>query len=205
MASQDASAIRALLDQLKSSDAWQKVTNLDATTVTATGTHTKSGWVNSNTAANSETGHTGNTHGDTNHDTSTNNNAPANFGTGSSSGMASVASLLSQLQSSSAFNARACPSHPHATLASTSSGHVPLVSEQSQSTGPDATVSRGNYDGGNGTDTHPRAPHTPPEVLRACTFQQSLPRLARLSEDPGFMQSLAAVSRTMIADRGQIR
>ena len=195
MASQDASTIQALLDKLKSSDAWQRVANPSDVANAATGAHTLSGSVNDDAAANSEPGSTGNTHGDPNHDMPADNNATANLGTGSTSSAPSVASLLSQLQSSTALNALVGPGRSHPPHTAISPGSIPPAADPSQNTGLDATESSGN-----GHGTHPRAPHTPPEALRACTFQQSLPHLARLSEDPDFVRTLAAVSRD--DDRG---
>ncbi|PIL36690.1 hypothetical protein GSI_00379 [Ganoderma sinense ZZ0214-1] len=197
----DSSAIQALLDRLKSSDAWQRVAN--ASDAAATEAHTSSGSVNNNTASNSESGRTGDTYGDPSHAIPADNNELVKSGTGSSSNIPSVASLLSQLQSSTAFSALAGPSRPHAPRTAISPGSVPSL----QTTGPDATESSGN-----GHGTHQRAPHTPPEALRACTFQQSLPHLARLSEDPGFVQTLAAMrseqadlERQLWRERGAIQ
>ena len=117
---------------------------------------------------------------------------PTDLGTKASSKPPSVAALLSQLQSSGAFNnAVAGPSGPPAPTG-VSPTHPSHTTDQSQIAGPDATSA---------IDTHPRAPHTPPENLRACTFQQALPHLARLSGDRDFLRTLTAVSRTAM-DRG---
>ncbi|OCH95871.1 alpha/beta-hydrolase, partial [Obba rivulosa] len=94
-------------------------------------------------------------------------------------GLSSVASLLSQLQGSSSVAAVAGSAPPietpvvQASAASSSSYRPPEHVPTHRPT------------------TRPHSAH--PRDLRSCTFQQALPHLARLSEDPRFVAAISAM------------
>ncbi|KAI0771527.1 Alpha/Beta hydrolase protein [Trametes elegans] len=122
--------------------------------------------------------------------------APAQ--TGSSGPQAhSVASLLSQLQTSSAFAEVAGPIRlPEA--------HQPAYARPPAGIpdfpGPDDARPSRPRTGSVATATAPGPTPTPRQDLRTCTFQQALPYLARLSEDEGFLKAL----RSMRAEQADL-
>ncbi|KAI0723486.1 hypothetical protein C8Q76DRAFT_794419 [Earliella scabrosa] len=194
----DASAIQALLDQLKSSEVWQKVANPTpeatlAVPPTASGSTTghvaAQGTSSSNAAADARAGSYQGTHDGL--QTPQFSREPPMY-EGSSNAGRSVASLLSQLQASGTFSAAASPSGTSAsasapTPAAAHSAHSHPFSGGSVLPRTDAVLPSPPK------STHPPAPHTPRQNLRACTFQQALPHLARLSEDPEFVKALTAM------------
>lgn len=106
----------------------------------------------------------------------------------------SVASLLSQLQTSRSLAA---------VVAGPSSSSTPVIARPRQPPpggpefpGPDAAalpslsvMSTGSSDAG----PAPAPAARQRQDVRACTFQQALPHLARLSADADFLKALAAV------------
>ncbi|KAI0721973.1 hypothetical protein C8T65DRAFT_705024 [Cerioporus squamosus] len=193
----DPAAIQALLDQLKASDAWQKVANSDATpTTTGSGSQAPitaqrspeavAAFNRNYDSAGLQASHSG-TSRDVSQPHAGSRELPGSEG---SSNAPSVALLLSQLQASSSFNAAVGPSRtPAPTSASSRPQYVPSASGGSRAPGPntseDAPATTSN--------TPPSAPHTPRQDLRSCTFQQALPHLARLSEDPDFVKALTTM------------
>ncbi|KAI0662947.1 hypothetical protein C8Q70DRAFT_1050652 [Cubamyces menziesii] len=137
----------------------------------------------------------------------------------------SVASLLSQLQASSTFAAVAGPSPSGAASLSTPAFRRPAYATPPAGSpefpGPDAALPSNTPPGkaacmGTGkptiataTTTGALAPRDPTQRqdLRACTFQQALPHLARLSEDEGFLKALAAadLERQLWKERREIQ
>lgn len=116
----------------------------------------------------------------------------ANTPFGPSTSSSSVASLLSQLQASPTIGAiigsapaispHTPPPPPAVVSTIPSSWHPPLVPAEplrASSTAPSLPT-----------------PAARKQDLRSCTFQQSLPYLARLSEDPGFVESVRRVCVT---------
>lgn len=205
---QDSTDIQALLDQLKSSEAWQKITNRDAANAVedaatripsydianaTPSTNTTSAW---------DAPHVADQAGAF---TSTNfcsepplaleeSSEPPSAPLG-----ASVALLLSQLQGSGGLSAAPggsrAPSSSQPPLtsaprpsASTTSADPAFVPRPQR---PSGGINSGPSRDAAGTAHQP--PHTPPQDLRACTFQQALPHLARLAEDSEFLKALAAV------------
>lgn len=107
----------------------------------------------------------------------------------------SVASLLSQLQTSRSLAA---------VVAGSSSSSTPIIARPRQP--PPAQAGGSEFPGpnvaalpsGTGTGSSDTGPAPAPAAsqrqdVRACTFQQALPHLARLSADAGFLKALAAV------------
>ena len=208
---QDSSAIQALLDQLKASDAWQKVASSDAAPATTgvsgggpqeavTAQRRTDAFASFSTDHESTSPHADH-HGPSRDVPPTQPHAGSRELPGSegSSNAPSVASLLSQLQASSNFRTLVGPSRTPAPTPTTSThtpAYVPSASGGSRLPGPDAgdPVEAASAS----STTPPSAPHTPRQDLRACTFQQALPHLARLFEDRAFVQALAAVRRASI-------
>ncbi len=204
MSLQDASTIQALLDQLKSSEAWQKVANPNLTPVGAAGTSTTNATATAERSTDGITSSTSTADAheslyQTTHDSpqftkfSRESHPPAG-----SSSAPSVAALLSQLQASGSFNATAGSRSAPIPALAPAPAHVQLSHPRPFSGGPNLP----RPDAELPESTHPPAPHTPRQDLRACTFQQALPHLAQLSEDPGFLKALTAVSRVMIERAG---
>ncbi|CDO74128.1 hypothetical protein BN946_scf185043.g178 [Trametes cinnabarina] len=112
----------------------------------------------------------------------------------------SVASLLSQLQASSAFAAVAGQSR---NFASQQPVYAPSPAGIPEFPGPGAAppsaITSTTAPTATTVASAPRA-LPPRQDLRNCTFQQALPHIARLSEDEGFLKALAAV-RFMICCR----
>ncbi|OJT13185.1 hypothetical protein TRAPUB_10276 [Trametes pubescens] len=202
----DPGAIQALLDQLRSSEAWQNTVNAVAASQASQppAANTASAAQQTNPVTNSSAA-------------STTSQAPVHTGprglvgpetplsgaqsSGSPLNANSVASLLSQLQTSrSLATVVAGPS-------SSSSSSTPVIARPrqpppggSEFPGPDAAALPSNT----GTGSSDAGPVPAPAArqrqdVRACTFQQALPHLARLSADGAFLQALAAM-RTEQAD-----
>ncbi|KAI0921979.1 hypothetical protein AcW2_006798 [Taiwanofungus camphoratus] len=168
----DPAGVKALLEQLRSSQAWQEVTTQSDTApgtgVPAASTSNARPWpaVPDPTLSVHDSAVFGGTSA-----TATATVAP------STTSASSVASLLSQLQASSSFTAITTPAQ------------APLPVISSYISPPPAT----SY-------------HLPPEPvptlssarkhdLRSCTFQQALPHIARLSEDPSFIDAISTMKK----------
>ncbi|KAJ8481581.1 hypothetical protein ONZ51_g5892 [Trametes cubensis] len=230
----DTGAIQALLEQLRSSEAWQRA----VASTNAVGGTTQNDAGASTAPAPAPVPETYS--GSANALTRTYPTAPSTQPHGSSAGLEasasypttaggiaggstappgahsvppnaqSVASLLSQLQASSTFAAVAGPSPSGAASLSTPAFRRPAYATPPAGSpefpGPDAALPSNTPPGkaacmGTGkptiataTTTGALAPRDPTQRqdLRACTFQQALPHLARLSEDEGFLKALAA-------------
>ncbi|KAH9894168.1 hypothetical protein C8Q73DRAFT_694767 [Cubamyces lactineus] len=233
----DTGAIQALLDQLRSSEAWQRA----VAATNAVGGTTQNDAGGSTAPAPTPAPAPETYSGSANALTRTYPTAPSSQAHGSSAGLEastshptttgattggsiappgahpvppnaqSVASLLSQLQASSTFAAVAGPSTGATASLNTPGFRRPAFAPPPAGIpdfpGPDAALFHSTPPGmaaciGTGTTTTasattpgalaPRDP-TPRQDLRACTFQQALPHLARLSEDEGFLKALAAM------------
>ncbi|KAH9943003.1 alpha/beta-hydrolase [Epithele typhae] len=121
------------------------------------------------------------------------NRPPAPIGIGPS-----VAALLSQLQASSGGPSAALlppgeTSHPSDSVP----GPPSYAEPQPTYTSPAGPSSGVQPEFGPALDQSLKldapAPHTPPQDMRTCTFQQALPHLARLAEDPEFLKVLTAI------------
>ncbi|KAI0637710.1 hypothetical protein C8Q77DRAFT_1153434 [Trametes polyzona] len=220
----DTSAIQALLDQLRSSEAWQKAVNANADVAQTPPTSNTSSTAPATQESRFEGGNT-----------ASSANAPPNapqapqhaaplqrleVEAGSSrqpepgasappptsdSQAQSVASLLSQLQASSSLAAVATatagpsssasrPSRPRPPVAA----HAPSVLQQfggSDFPSADGAALLPRTSTSTSTNAAPGPVPAPAarQDLRACTFQQALPHIARLSADEGFLKALAAM------------
>ena len=155
---QDPAGVKSLLEQLRTSQAWQDTidqapsqpTNADLTPYAANEPGPSSG----SPLANSEAAPTG----------------------------SSVAALLSQLQSSPTWSAAvpSPPTHSPPVCVPTTSAYVSAVSTSASDTSLRRSPSRG-------------LPLAARQDVRSYTFQQALPLLARLSEDPDFVALLSKV------------
>ncbi|KAH9853878.1 hypothetical protein C2E23DRAFT_820873 [Lenzites betulinus] len=197
----DPNAIKALLDHLRSSEAWQKAVNANAAAAThssqppaantapvpSEGTSTSdiaSGTTLSNALQVPHVGFSRLSEG------------PASQSDGHSQA-SSVAALLSQLQGSSSFAAVASlPTAPTSTpkQPAPTSSRKPPSAGTSDFPGPDAAALP-STSASTSTSTVPAPTPAPRHDLRACTFQQALPHLARLSADDSFLKALAAMQR----------
>ncbi len=191
---QNPTAIQAILDQLRSSEAWQQALHPNGggtQAIPAADSSSSSEPVGSNTYANIPT------HGLTSN--SDHNTSPL-AGTSASS----VASLLSQLRaasefsSSGSFPAAPGPGHDFVYQADTIvKSHPPLTSSSTSLTSRDL-IHTTPYT----LTTKPNAPQatssappiSPAQNLRSCSFQQALPYIAQLSSNSQFVQSLHSVS-----------
>ncbi|KAI0643703.1 hypothetical protein C8Q79DRAFT_1012266 [Trametes meyenii] len=204
----DPSAIQALLDQLRSSEAWQKAVNAN----TVGGTFVP-------TASTAPVQQEVNTTTDGIASTSTTPDAPLASTQGpepssspqghSTPNSQSVASLLSQLQASNAFAAVAGTSRPPAPR---QPSYAPPPAGRPEFPGPDdMRPSRTSRTSGEVPGAAAAPAPTPTarqpqsqgqgQDVRTCTFQQALPHLARLAGDDGVLQALAAV-RVSVAHWG---
>ncbi|KAF7792109.1 hypothetical protein EIP86_003139 [Pleurotus ostreatoroseus] len=169
-ASQDAttaSAVQALLDSLRASTALQQ-------TLTANAANENTGSYGAASLA-ADTGHALNTPVSQPHrdDAGASSSGPPTTTTTPS---ASVAELLSQLKASSAS------SLGHSGVASAGSSHDRYEYTPDHRSSVSAQV----------------APSLPPALgqdLRSCSFQQALPYLTRLSEDPKFLEAARTLKR----------
>ncbi|KAI0676765.1 hypothetical protein C8Q78DRAFT_999376 [Trametes maxima] len=213
----DPGAIQALLDQLRSSEAWQKAVNANAV-----------GGASVPTASSAPSQEEANPTADRIASTSTTLDAPLASTQGpepgsspqghSTSNSQSVASLLSQLQASNAFAAVAGSSRPPAPR---QPSYAPPPAGRPEFPGPDdARPSRTNRTSGEvpGAAAAPaptptaRQPQSQSQSqnqgqgqdVRACTFQQALPHLARLAGDDGVLQALAAMRAEQTALERQL-
>ncbi|PCH41599.1 alpha/beta-hydrolase, partial [Wolfiporia cocos MD-104 SS10] len=178
----DPAGLKALLDQLRSSEAWQNIANSQLDPAAAADnatTSTLSPFVHPAAASNSGTS-------DTPHDAvvlkGEHSIADSAAESADPAPTPSVASLLSQLQNSLPFSSvTQSATEPHVGSAQ----NPQLLGSPYQS----ATDSRSV-----GTALAP-----PPPVrrqdLRNCTFQQALPHLARLVEDPSFVDAISTMQK----------
>ncbi|EJF63051.1 alpha/beta-hydrolase [Dichomitus squalens LYAD-421 SS1] len=187
---QDASAIQALLDQLKSSDAWRKVANPNAV-IPATNPHESLSEraVPDQLVMRPQDDHEGAGFEETDESMHVDTLTSASSDMEACSKLPSVAALLSQLQSSNALNSAVAGTSLPPVPIGISSAHAPLRPGRSQNAGPDMAP---------GIDTHQRAPQTPSENVRACSFQQALPHLARLSQDLDVLRMLTTMKSEQI-------
>ncbi|KAI0829354.1 hypothetical protein BC628DRAFT_1337346 [Trametes gibbosa] len=191
----DPNAIKALLDHLRSSEAWQKAVNANAAEALQPSAAGIAPAPQEGTSTSGIDPYT------------TLSNAPqvphASFqgaddpisqsdGPLLRSQAHSVAALLSQLQGSSTFAAAATVP----TALSVPRPPVPTPTHElrpagtSDFPGPDeAALPNANANTSMGLGPAPARRHD----LRACTFQQALPHLARLSVDDGFLEALTAM------------
>ncbi|KAI0356681.1 alpha/beta-hydrolase [Trametes cingulata] len=184
----DAGAIQALLDQLRSSEAWQKAVNANAAAGATTQVPAPS---NAAAAAASSSGTVNDTisPSDVPHAALSSLQAPETTSQPGPSNSQSVASLLSQLQASSTF--AAAVAGPSGTPGPSLSARVHPPAGSSDFPGPDAALPASTTT----VTTSAPAPSPTPrrQDLRACTFQQALPHLARLAGDDGFLKALTAM------------
>ncbi|KAL7282045.1 hypothetical protein ACG7TL_003512 [Trametes sanguinea] len=193
----DTNAIQAILDRLRSSEAWQRAVAANAAQAAGT--------VETQTDANSalvqlETDNATRSLGSTplcappsDHNTSPQGlDASTTLGPASTNTQ-SVASLLSQLQASSTFAAVTGTSR---TPGSKQPAYAPSPAGSPEFPGPVAALPSSSTDiiapSATTVASAPRA-LPPRQDLRNCTFQQALPHIARLSEDAGFLKALTAM------------
>ncbi|KAI9063425.1 alpha/beta-hydrolase, partial [Trametes sanguinea] len=194
---QDTNAIQALLDQLKSSEAWQRAVAANAAQPAAGTVETQ--YDAKSALAQPETDNATRSFGSTplsapppNHNTQQGLEGSATLGPASTNTQ-SVASLLSQLQASSTFAAVAGQSR---APGSQQPAYAPPPAGSPEFPGPDAALpSSITATTAPSTTTVAPAPRAlpPRQDLRNCTFQQALPHIARLSEDAGFLKALTAM------------
>ncbi|KAI0751267.1 hypothetical protein C8Q80DRAFT_562844 [Daedaleopsis nitida] len=185
----DPAALQALLERLKSSEAWLKVASPDsapevtaASTAGSATTHATADAIpSSRDTVNAQSSMPEVLHDDP----QTPHFSREPLITERSSGAPSVALLLSQLQASGTFNTAAGSSRGSSSIF-TSHLLPPDPSFAGGSSFPrlDSTVPE---------SVHPPVPQTHRQNLRACTFHQALPHLARLSENPEFVKTLTAM------------
>jgi len=157
----DPAGVKSLLEQLRTSQAWQDTVETD---------HAKASATNPT--------HTANEPGPS-------TSLPSTDGEGTSTG-SSVASLLSQLQSSPTWStAQPVPSPPTRSppvYAPTTLAYTPGANALASTTPFRLSPSRG-------------ASSAARQDVRSYTFQQALPHLAQLSDDPNFVASLSTMKQ----------
>lgn len=185
---QDPAGIKALLDQLRSSQAWQDSVNSSGTASTPT-RPTKAPETplpaSSSTLSSVASASQLTSKFSPSPSSIAETVLPASSTTPTLT--PSVASLLSQLQSSPHVSALiGVPSTPHTfPPANATTSAVPASSHHLPSD---------PYPANNGASSVRK------QDLRACTFQQSLPYLARLSEDSDFIEAIRRVSVDFLPD-----
>ncbi|TFY58570.1 hypothetical protein EVJ58_g6344 [Rhodofomes roseus] len=192
----DPAGVKALLEQLRASQAWQDVVQTPPENVPQPAPGPSSGSTSSATTQSSSSTSDQAVHSSTAanlaHDPSASLvHSPGSDLLADSSGhpldapSPSVASLLSQLQSSSTPP----PRHVFTPISSTSSS-LPLAPAppfHSSATEASAAPTTGL--------PVPRLSSARKDDLRNLTFQQALPHLAQLAEDPGFVDAISTMRR----------
>lgn len=179
---QDTDAIKALLDQLKTSNAWQN-------TVQSAASLPLAGASGERPADDFRPGDLG---GATT-DGPTHGQPPQTAAATAAASGLSVASLLSKLQAStSAFS----PPGPSTTFRPPTNSSAPSQEPPAwaNSPGPSASPPRGQFSPATeDVFINASSPAHQVEDLRGLTFQQALPYLAQLAQDPSFAKALAKV------------
>ncbi|KAI8985001.1 hypothetical protein BD414DRAFT_578750 [Trametes punicea] len=191
----DPSAIQALLDRLRSSEAWQRAVAANAAASPSSESPAGAPATHTSPREAERLSRAGNSTGTSLAEPHAPYGIPTTEGSvvsaaSTPSNPQSVASLLSQLQASSHFAAVAGTKR---TPESLQLAHAPAPAGTPEFLGPEVALPSSTAS--THTTTVAAASRTPPprQDLRACTFQQALPHLARLSEDERFLKTLAAM------------
>ncbi|KZT13104.1 alpha/beta-hydrolase [Laetiporus sulphureus 93-53] len=179
MSRQDPAAIAVLLEQLKASQVWQDIVNPKTQNTATPSTNTSS-------VPSSEQSSGAAVLASPKIDTHAiiGGSAAADATAAPSS---TVASLLSQLRGTSSYSGSSNPIHPHVQYPATCNDYPPsqvtTITPALPEPGPSRPLST------------PTVSSARREDLRNLSYKQTLPHLARLSEDPGFVEAISTLKK----------